>query len=669
MEKIIISKWSNAGVLTGWKLRDIGKLWALNDDADSLEMAIPVPVPLTYRGLLGEEVLEAEEDFFYKWKFYVFILTGEERWACWALFISTNSAVVVVIEEAVVAVEEENWSSVRGTCVGRNSPVESIFKIGRSSVDEVSTSGRTNETDSGGKRGLEQFPGFPGQLVSYPPGSDAFKEFYKVKRAIGGKWGVKSTVERKESLLDEVAEEETKLELVLGELGLSRMKIVESKLKKVAKAQPTRSMKGVDEGTRQTYEEEIRARTPGSGSSAQPDLTTSKIACKISKRQIKKSLPVSSTTVAYLVKGIWLGIEEQESELKNVKSELEKNLARAKTDARKEVKQLKAAHAMAIGHLQVEAKANLDKTAMKRDRLDGVSPQTVLDNQGDDVELLEGGSEKVVKEMSLRINDIKSGLARERETSKALLSVQAELQVELDTSRVCEDLTLMCNQEFVEQFDRMKEANENREDQYVKAHFRLDKLNHVVSDLTRQVERKILDLPAREELKTELGVLRARVVELQAMNLAESVQYIAKLKEDAIHHDRIDADKNAWKDTHASIKVCHERLKARFAKAVAPDVSRSALLSVIDVYFVKEVKRLESERDTLLKTLSDKGCTCGAEIDQGNCLGAMETQLGSRTADLVERGRAAVARELKDRPLDDMGECIADTPSAEKNLL
>ncbi|KAF6158643.1 hypothetical protein GIB67_040157 [Kingdonia uniflora] len=124
------------------------------------------------------------------------------------------------------------------------------------------------------------------------------------------------------------------------------------------------------------------------------------------------------------------------------------------------------------------------------DGLDDVSPQTVLDNQGDDVELPEDGSEKVVKEMSLIINDLKSGLTREIKTSKALLSVQAELLVKLDASRAREDHTLMCNQEFTEQFDKMKEMNENSEDQFIKTHFRLEKLNQVVSDLSRQVEDK-----------------------------------------------------------------------------------------------------------------------------------------------------------------------------------
>ncbi|KAF6134753.1 hypothetical protein GIB67_002154 [Kingdonia uniflora] len=401
------------------------------------------------------------------------------------------------------------------------------------------------------------------------------------------KKSVKSTVERKESLLDEAAEEGTKLELVLGELSLSRKKRVKSKSKKVSNAQSARSMAGVDEGMRQTSGDKVQAKTPGSGSSAPPNLTTSKIAHKFLKRQIKKAMPASGATVsmdelkeveewaklailqgkedtsqmvARLVEGIWLGIEEQESELKKVKSELEKNLAQAKTDALKEVKQLKAAHAVAISQLQVEVKANLDETAEEHNRLgcrlmlkgyskeeedaikadtyveeeeeeagllgvmdslDGVSPQTVLDNQGDDVELPEDGSEKAVKEMSLRINDLEFGLAREIKTSKALLSVQAELQVELDVSRARKDHSLMCNQKFAEQFDKIKETNANSEDQFVNVHFRLENVNQVTSDLTRQVEEKdygikkgLGDLPEAkkraENLQRQVDVLAAK---------------------------------------------------------------------------------------------------------------------------------------------------------------
>ncbi|KAF6138318.1 hypothetical protein GIB67_001547 [Kingdonia uniflora] len=448
---------------------------------------------------------------------------------------------------------------------GRNSPAESLLKMGRLYVGEVSISSRKNESDNGGEGGLEQFPGFPGQLVSYPLGSDTLREFCKAKdleaekrdrgidesisleyfdedvqsdlskgflcylfqleyglslpltnlakgvmnaigacpvqmnenmwevitvcdhlndrwekekkvgritpedvlqfygvnnfKASGGpyfcvsvtrhlflylnsacrtwndniiwvkgnclqrddeelldlrfrsvKQSMKSTVERKKSLLDKIVEEETELKLVLGKLGLSRIKRV--KCEKVAEGRSA----SVDD----LKEVEERARLV-----------------------ILQGKDDTSQMVVHHIKEIWL------------------------------VKQLKAAHAIAINQLQVEAKANLDEMAEEHDRLgrhlmlkgysqeevdaimadtygeleeveadvlgvvdglDGVSPQTVLDNQRGDVEFLEGESEK--------------------------------------------------------QFDRMKEANENREDQYVKAHFRLEKLNQVISDLTRQVEEE-----------------------------------------------------------------------------------------------------------------------------------------------------------------------------------
>ncbi|KAF6134030.1 hypothetical protein GIB67_038321 [Kingdonia uniflora] len=618
----------------------------------SLEMAIPAPIPSTYRALLGDEAVEAEEDFY-----------------CWALFISTNSAMVVAIEEAVVAVEEENW--IRHAAEGRLAiktvevrerifgslgydaelPIrvcqlegldirsreleyaryfyESFFHVFmRNSAERERVVGliakveidfedmridlEAEKRDSGIDKSisLEYFDedvrsdlseGFLCYLSQLEYGlclsltnlgkgvmnaigacpiqmngnmwevitvcehlNDRWErenkvrritpedilQFYGVKnfKASGGSYfcasitrrrffdlnlaGVKSTVERKESLFDEVAEEETELKLALGELGLSRKKRVKSRSKKVAKAQSTRLMTGVDKRTRETSGDEVRAKTHGSGSLSQLNLSKSKIAHKFPKRQIKKALPASSTTV---------------------KSELEKNLARAKTDALKEVKQLKVAHAIAISQLQVEAKATLDEMAEERDRL-------VLDNQGDDVELPEGRSEKVVKEMSLRINDLEFGLVREIETSKALLSAQAELQVRFEIGACSEG---KCS---LRECQHKLDAALIRE-RILEGEIRANDL------LVKRKDDLLKDLPAREELNAKLWMLHARVVELQAMNLVESEQYIAKLKEEAIRHDRIDADRNAWKDTYVSIKVRHKRLKARFAKVAVPDVA------------------------------------------------------------------------------------------------
>ncbi|KAF6139580.1 hypothetical protein GIB67_015537 [Kingdonia uniflora] len=221
--------------------------------------------------------------------------------------------------------------------------------MGSSPFNEVSTSGRTNESNNEGEEGLEQFLGFHGQLVSYPPGSDAFREFYKAKEAVGGKWGkyvelvgMKSIVERKESLLGKIAEEETELKLILEELGLSRKKRVDSRSNNVRKAQSISSMAGVDEGKR-------------------GEDTSKMVAC--------------------LIKGMWLGIEEEKSELKKAKRKLEKDLARVKTEAMKEVRQLKASHVVAIGQLQVVAKANLHEIVEELDRL---GPHLILKGYSED---------------------------------------------------------------------------------------------------------------------------------------------------------------------------------------------------------------------------------------------------------------------------------------------
>ncbi|KAF6158988.1 hypothetical protein GIB67_042069 [Kingdonia uniflora] len=164
-------------------------------------MSIPAPIPPMYQDLSEEKAAEAEEDFYYKWIFHIFVLTGKERWVC----------------------------------------------------------PRTLAKD-------------------------------RVRASYAGK-GVKSTVERKESMLDEVVEE-TKLELVLEGLCVAR-----------------------------------------------------------------------------LVKGIWLGIEEEKSELMKENVELEKELAQSRTNALKEARQLKASHAVAIGQLEMEIKANLDEMVEERDRL------------------------------------------------------------------------------------------------------------------------------------------------------------------------------------------------------------------------------------------------------------------------------------------------------------
>ncbi|KAF6141830.1 hypothetical protein GIB67_003201 [Kingdonia uniflora] len=138
-------------------------------------------------------------------------------------------------------------------CRVENLPIKFVAEMGSSSVSVVSTSGRTNEFDSGRDVGSEQFLGFLGQLISYPPGSNAFREFCRtwndniiwVKgnslqrddeepldlqfRTV--KQSMKSQVERKEYLLGEIAKD-TELDTALEGLSLSRKKRVDSRSKK-----------------------------------------------------------------------------------------------------------------------------------------------------------------------------------------------------------------------------------------------------------------------------------------------------------------------------------------------------------------------------------------------------------------------------------------------------
>ncbi|KAF6146608.1 hypothetical protein GIB67_008894 [Kingdonia uniflora] len=552
---------------------------------------------------------------------------------------------------------------------------EFVFKMGSSSVNEVSTSGRMNESDNEGKVGLEQFSGFSSQLVSYPPGSDTFRKFCKAKAVVGRKWGncvefigqtwndniirvkgnclqrddeepldlpfrainqsVKSKVERKESLLDEVAEEETELELVLEGLGLSRKKRVDSRSNKVRKAQSTRSMAGVDEGKKQVSGEEAQtnfSKTFGTGSSAQPNhVKPSKIALKYLKKRMLKALPASSTTrsgevvkdkrrrvepsgesgekvaegrsatmddlkeveerarlaalygeedtrkmVARLVKGIWLGIEEKNSELKKANVELENELAQSRTNTLKEVRWWMPLRRTPILRRKIRKK-------QKR-----------------------WGSWTAVREMSLRINDLESGFARERETSKALLSAQAELQVEEKDAEINKGLKKLrrCNNlnervarlkaELAQAIARAKKA-EAREcprgsrTEVQKGNANLRECQHKLDDalirekvlegeikgkelLMKKKEELLKDIPSREELNAKIWGLRARAVDLEAMYLAESTKYIKK---------------------YARLESRLEKVRVRFATMTITDVPRSDLLKAIVADFVEEVKRLE----------------------------------------------------------------------------
>ncbi|KAF6150348.1 hypothetical protein GIB67_034047 [Kingdonia uniflora] len=400
---------------------------------------------------------------------------------------------------------------------------------------------------------------------------------------------VKSKVERKESLLDEVAEEETKLKLVLEGLD---------------SAQPNPAM-------------------------------PSKIDLKYPKKWMLKALPTSGTTGSAEVTKDKRGrvkpagesgekVTEGRSAAMDDLKEVEERARLAVLHGEEDMsKMLKASHAVTIGQLQVETKANLDGMVKELDRL------------GCHL-MLKGYSEE-------DMDTIKADTYAEEEDEEEAEAVGIvdgldgiSLQtVELDSSHSRKDDVLMCNREFAEQFDKMVEANEKIEDQYVKAYFKLVEVTQAVSDFTLQVEGKdaeintvlkelaevtehteklqsrvdalavkvslsgrirelesdvsciqghvqkgntnlrecqhkldaalirekvlegeikakeslvkrkeelLKDILAREELNAEIRRLRARVVDLEAMHLAESTKYTKKLEENIIYHAKVDVE-------------------------------------------------------------------------------------------------------------------------------
>ncbi|KAF6150823.1 hypothetical protein GIB67_020906 [Kingdonia uniflora] len=172
-----------------------------------------------------------------------------------------------------------------------------------------------------------------------------------------------------------------------------------------------------------------------------------------------------------LMKGIRFGVEEEKAELLKGKAKLEKKVAHQKAILAKEGKQLealKASQEVEINELTVEARKNVRKVE--------------------------------VKELRLRIKDLENELAKEKDASASLLSSQVELQ--------SEEVVPQCNQEFVVEFDRMKETNEDREDQHVNVHFKFVEATLTTDDLTQKIGEK--------DVKTSVINVRERVMSFWA---------------------------------------------------------------------------------------------------------------------------------------------------------
>ncbi|KAF6151332.1 hypothetical protein GIB67_040605 [Kingdonia uniflora] len=153
----------------------------------------------------------------------------------------------------------------------------------------------------------------------------------------------KSQVTRKESLLDTVAQVETKLEAVLEDLGISRKKCVNSRVNKVLKSQSTRLMTSADSNKKRGTDGERKMLKRPSASGA----TGSEVE-KIARLAALHGEEVMNRMAAWLMKGICLEVEDERAELKRKKVELKRNIARLKYDLSKEEKRLEALKASQV---------------------------------------------------------------------------------------------------------------------------------------------------------------------------------------------------------------------------------------------------------------------------------------------------------------------------------
>ncbi|KAF6175192.1 hypothetical protein GIB67_022873 [Kingdonia uniflora] len=536
-----------------------------------------------------------------------------------------------------------------------DSHYDTKVEMDNSPINEVSTSGRTVESkiemsDSEVEVGLEQFLGFLRKLVTYPPCLDAFKEFCKAKAVIGGTW---ATEEEYFYLLDDLDEEKRErgidesisLEYFDGsvqsdisevflcylsqlEYGLSLPltnlakgiinKIVACPVQLNGNMWVVLSICG---HLNEKWENEgkMLKRPSASGTTGSGEVKGKEKRRKIKPsgklgEKVAEERPAAEDDLKEGEERVrlaalhgdedmnkMLGVEEEKSELKKAKIELEKKIARAKADAFKdgysedEVDAIKADTYVEEGDdEEVE-----EVSAGVVNGLDGVSRQTVLDNQGDDTELLEGENEKAFERLKGQFEaDFQNCRSELERLKKKMIEKDNELKV------AQEDLSA-------------SEAIAEHLEKVLKGKIRVKEI------LIKKKDDLLKETSAKEELTIEIERL--------------------------------------------CVQLRLEKVRSHFSKTVVSNTSRSDLLKSIVAYSVEEVKRLELERDTLFKSLSDKVCICRVDLDRGNCMAFMETNLGPRSADLIQRGRVVILYELKsDRPTT-IGKSTTDIPTAEKN--
>ncbi|KAF6145766.1 hypothetical protein GIB67_016215 [Kingdonia uniflora] len=384
---------------------------------DSLEMSIPAPIPLMYQGLSEAEVVGAEEDFYYKWRFYVVVLTGEDRWVYLRTLVKDR------VKALYVGIVRE--------------------RIFGSFGYDVELPVREYQLEGLDVRSRE---------LEYA------RYFYEVYF--------------RELVRDAVERERT------------------SRTGNLAQPNPTKSSKI----TLKYPKKWMLKALPASGTTGSGEVTKDKRRRVEPSRESGEKVAEGRSVVVDGLKGV---IERARLVVLHREEDTNKMLqveAKANLDEMVEERDRLGHHLMLKGYSEEEVDAiKVDTYVEEKDEeeaeavgivdgLDGVSYQTVLDNQGDSVDLPEGGSEKV-EEKDAKIN---KGL---KELAENIL--EGEIKV--------------------------KESLMKRKEEFLK------------------------DILAREELNAKIWRLRARVVDLEVIYLAKSAKYTKKLEENVIYHAKVDA--------------------------------------------------------------------------------------------------------------------------------
>ncbi|KAF6134362.1 hypothetical protein GIB67_005754 [Kingdonia uniflora] len=295
-----------------------------------------------------------------------------------------------------------------------------------------------------------------------------------------------------------------------------------------------------------------------------------------------------SKMAAHLMKGICLGVEEERADLKGKKVELERNVARLKTNllmVGKRMEALKALQVVEINNLHTEGRTNLEEVVAKRDRLrrhlvskgysedevDAIGADTYVEEEEDEkikdvvvgvVDGLDGVSsqtatqtavdlawqikekdakiEKGLKELAaLKTHPAKlksqndALMVKSREADKAhYFSLSSRIgELEGDVARI---------QGYVRKgVERLRES-ERKLDVVLSREQGLERTIRGKDILVQQKDKmlqKILDV---KELNREIKVLRAQVADLEAINRAESAKANKKLEENITFIDWVD---------------------------------------------------------------------------------------------------------------------------------